>query len=107
MPSTLGKVAIAGGVIGLGVVALDLATHGQLFAGLPGTTTPTTGTPCTPQSIATWAQGIGLPLWVGTLYCQQHGNVLPSSLSDLVNWGNTQGYRNPSNGVWTPPTGVG
>ena len=63
---------------------------------------------CDSGSIQAWSSGIGLPTCIGQAFCAAYGR-LPQSLSELVNWGNSSGYRNPSNGVWTctPSSGGG
>lgn len=51
------------------------------------------------NAIHAWAQGIGLPDWVGVDYAATHGGQLPGSMNDLTNWGNQSGHR-LSNGQW-------
>lgn len=71
---------------------------------------------CSTTEIQSWARGIGLPDCIGAEYCAEFGH-LPQTLNALVDWGNSTGRRNPSNGVWTcipltptpspPPSGGG
>lgn len=57
---------------------------------------------CMASSIASWSAGIGLPVWVGTLFCGDNGH-LPASLAELQQWGASKGYW--VNGNWVQPSG--
>ncbi len=63
---------------------------------LPGGEMPTA------QQIVQWAQGIGLPLWVGQQFVSEMGK-LPSALTELNDWLNNRGWRNPITGALTLP----
>jgi len=70
----------------------------KIFGGSPGgtgTSPPGTGSPgCWDSTKA------GLPACVGTAWCQSH-SAPPPDIPSLESWGNSNGLRNPSTGVWS------
>ena len=51
------------------------------------------------EQIAAWARGVGLPYCVGEKFVTDKGH-LPTTLAELVDWGNAKGWRD-SQGGWS------
>lgn len=63
------------------------------------TVTPAPPPVPTPDQIAAWARGIGLPQCLGEEFVAQYGR-LPQTLDEFVGWGNRTGHRH-SDGTWS------
>ena len=116
----LDDIAFYGVLIGGSVLGYKLAVQGtfgstiqnlaqSLQGGLGGAISqgsPSSGGgsgSCSSAAVQQWASGIRLPTWVGSLYCQQNGQ-LPQSIPALQSWGQSKGYLQGTN--WVQPVGT-